>query len=75
MREVKLTKNEHMRFIQRMDAILAERGMTMKELATRIGVSERSIYNFRNDTTRDPSKFLASKLANALGMMPKDWRF
>ena len=74
MREVRLNAQQHVKFLAVMEKKLAERGMTMKELAEAIGVSERSIYNFRNDKSRDPSKFLGGKLATFLEMKPSDWR-
>lgn len=74
MREVKLTQKEHIRFVQTMEQKLQQLGMTMVDLAKEIGVSERSIYNFRNDRSRNPSKFLGAKIATYLDMTPKDWR-
>lgn len=75
MREVKLTQKEHIRFIQAMEKRLSEEGMNLMDLASEIGVSVRSIYNFRNDSSRNPSKFLAGKIATRLGLLPRDWRF
>lgn len=74
MREVKLTQTEHIRFIQAMDKRMQEMNINMLTLAKEIGVSERSIYNFRNDRSRNPSKFLGAKIADYLGMIPRDWR-
>lgn len=74
MREVRLSAKEHEKFLQVMECKLQEQNMTMVDLAKAIGVSERSIYNFRNDTSRNPSKFLGAKIANYFGLLPKDWR-
>lgn len=74
MREIKLTLNEHLKFVQKMNAVMTERGMNMVELADQIGVSVRTIYNFRNDASKSPSKFTAGKIATALDMKPCDWR-
>jgi len=74
MREVRLTQKEHERFIQVMERKLQELDISIVDLAKAIGVSERSIYNFRNDKSRNPSKFLGAKIATYLDMTPKDWR-
>ena len=74
MREVKLTQKEHERFIQVMERKLSDEDMSLDDLAKAINVSIRSIYNFRTDTSRNPSKFLAAKIATYLEMRPGDWR-
>lgn len=74
MREVKLTQREHEKFLQSMERKLADMDMTLDDLAKAINVSIRSIYNFRKDTSRNPSKFLAGKIATYLEMRPMDWR-
>ena len=75
MREVRLTQKEHERFIQCMERKLSDLDMNVEDLAKAIGVSVKSIYNFRTDTSRNPSKFLAGKIATYLEMRPNDWRF
>ena len=74
MREIRLSAREHERFLQAMEKRLQERDMTIVDLAEAIGVSERSIYNFRNDTSRNPSKFLGAKIANYLEIRPYEYR-
>jgi DNA-binding XRE family transcriptional regulator len=75
MREVRLnTEREHERFIQAMETKMAMRDLDNKALADELGVSIKSIYNFRRDTSRKPSKYLAGKIATYLGMIPQEWR-
>lgn len=74
MREIKLTQKEHERFIQKVEQRLSDENMSTEDLAKAIGVSVRSIYNFRTDTSRNPSKFLAAKIATFLSLSPMDWR-
>lgn len=74
MREVRLSAKEHEKFLHVMECKLQEQNMTMVDLAKAIGVSERSIYNFRNDTSRNPSKFLGAKIANYLEIRPYEYR-
>ena len=75
MREVRLnTEKEHERFIQAMEEHMSERNLDNKALAELIGVSIKSIYNFRRDTSRKPSRYLGAKLANALDIKPYEWR-
>ena len=74
MRDVKLTQKEHERFLKAMEQKLSEKDMSLNDLADAIGVSIQSIYNFRKDTSRNPSRFLGGKIATYLGMVPGDWR-
>lgn len=74
MKEVKLNAREHARFIEVMERKMADAGMTIDDLAEAINVKRQSIYNFRTDRSRDPSRFLAGKIATALEMKPGDWR-
>lgn len=74
MREVKLNKKEHERFLMVMEEKMSERGLDNKALADELGIAVQSIYNFRTDKSRNPSKFVGAKVANYLGMIPKDWR-
>ena len=74
MREVKLNKREHERFLKVMEEKMSERGLDNKALADELGIAVQSIYNFRTDTSRNPSKFVGAKVATYLGMTPKDWR-
>lgn len=72
--EIRLNAKEHEKFCKAMHKKLNKRKMNVKDLAEVIGVSPRSIYNFENDSTRNPSKFLASKIANELGIEAKDYK-
>ena len=74
MREVRLTTKEHERFLAAMEQKMADSGMSIDELAEILNVKKQSIYNFRTDRSRDPSRFLAGKIATALELKPKDWR-
>jgi DNA-binding XRE family transcriptional regulator len=74
MREIRLNAKEHSRFLEVMEQKMSEQDLSIEDLAERIGVKKQSIYNFRTDTSRNPSKFLAAKIANLLGLTPKDWR-
>ena len=75
MREVRLnTEREHERFIQAMEEHMSDRDLDNKALAEELGVSIKSIYNFRRDTSRKPSKYLAGKIATYLDMRPYEWR-
>ena len=74
MREIKLNNKEHQRFLAVMEQKMSEQGMTIDDLADRLEVRRQSIYNFRTDKSRNPSRFLAAKIANYFGMLPKDWR-
>lgn len=73
-REVRLNAKEHSRFIEVMKKKIADKEMTIADLAEEINVSPRSIYNFCKDTTRNPSKFLAAKIANYLDIKPSEYR-
>ena len=74
MREVRLNNKEHQKFILVMEQKMADRGMSIDDLADALEVKRKSIYNFRADTSRNPSRFLAAKIATYFGMMPRDWR-
>ena len=74
MREVKLNAREHTRFLEAMEKRMRDMDMSIDDLADAIGVKRQSIYNFRTDTSRNPSKFLAGKIATYLEMRPNEWR-
>lgn len=74
MREIKLNAKEHDRFLMAMEEKMSEREMSIDDLAEALGVKRQSIYNFRTDTSRNPSRYLAGKIATYLGMIPRDWR-
>lgn len=74
MREIKLNAREHMKFLQVMELKMSEQDLSIEQLADAIGVKKQSIYNFRTDTSRNPSRFIAAKIATYLGMIPRDWR-
>lgn len=74
MREIKLNNKEHQKFLTVMEQRMSEQGMSMDDLADALEVRKQSIYNFRTDRSRNPSRFLAAKIANYFGMLPRDWR-
>jgi len=74
MREVKLNHREHEKFIAVMEKRMNDQGMSIDDLADALGVKRQSIYNFRTDTSRNPSRFLAGKIATYFSMTPGEWR-
>ena len=74
MREIRLNAKEHERFLRAMEQKMSEQNLSIDSLAEEIGVKKQSIYNFRTDTSRNPSRFISAKIANRLGLTPKDWR-
>lgn len=73
-REIKLNANEHKRFCAVMHKRLDEHDKTLKDLAEALNVSIQSIYNFEKDTSRNPSRFLAGKIATELDIAPREYR-
>lgn len=53
---------------------LEAQGKSLKDLADELHVSIQSIYNFEKDTSRNPSRFLAAKIATELDISPKEYR-
>ena len=74
MREVKLNAREHAKFLEVMERKMSEQEISLEQLAESIGVAKQSLYNFRTDRSRNPSKYISAKIANFLGMKPCDWR-
>lgn len=74
VREIRLNAKEHKKFCQVMRDRCRDNDMSLDDLAREIGVSPRSVYNFCSDSTRNPSKFLAAKISNYLGIKPSDYR-
>ena len=68
MRELRLTAKEHENFVRLMEKKLSEKEMSIEELAQEIGVAKHSIYNYRTDTSRNPSKYLGGKIATYLNI-------
>ena len=68
MRELRLNAKEHEKFLRLIENKLSERNMTIEDLAKEIEVSKQSIYNYRTDTSRNPSKYLGGKIATYLGI-------
>lgn len=66
MRELRLSQREHANFVRIIENRLTERKMSIDDLAKEIGVSRQSIYNYRTDTSRNPSKYLGAKIAEYL---------
>lgn len=73
-REIKLNAKEHSRFVSLMKKKCADRGITLEQLATEIEVAPKSLYNFIADTTRNPSRFTAAKIANHLEIKKVDYK-
>lgn len=72
--EIRLSEKEHTKFCNVMHERLKKEGISVKEFSEQLGVKPQSIYNFENDKTRNPSKFLAAKIANALKIESKDYK-
>ena len=68
MRELRLTAKEHENFVRLMEKKLSEKEMSIEKLAQEIGVAKHSIYNYRTDTSRNPSKYLGGKIATYLNI-------
>lgn len=66
MRELRLNQKEHATFLKLIEKRLSERNMSIEDLADALGVSKQSIYNYRTDTSRNPSKYLGGKMATYL---------
>lgn len=75
MREIRLNSaKEHERFLNAMELHMSRMDMNNEQLAEALGVAKQSIYNFRTDRSRKPSKFLCAKIANFLEIRPYEWR-
>lgn len=75
MREIRLgTEREHQRFLEAMERKMSELDLNNEQLAEELGVARQSIYNFRTDKSRKPSKYLCAKIANYLEIRPYEWR-
>lgn len=75
MREIRLsTEREHQRFLDAMEKHMSEQDLNNEQLAAALGVAKQSIYNFRTDKSRKPSKFLCAKIADFLEIRPYEWR-
>lgn len=72
--EINLNIREHTKFIIEMDKKMQEKDMTIIELADEIGVSPKTIWNFRGDRNKKPSKYLAAKIHNYLGLNEKTYK-
>lgn len=68
------TADEYFRFMAIVEEELLKRNMSYQELAEELDVSIRSLYNFRADRTRNPSRFLAAKVAGYLEIKNGQWR-
>lgn len=75
MREIRLnSEKEHERFLNAMELRMSRQGINNEQLAEALGVAKQSIYNFRTDRSRKPSKFLCAKIATYLEIRPYEWR-
>lgn len=74
MRELRLNAKEHEKFVWLMDRRLFSRNMSLDDLANALEVSRQSIYNYRNDSSRNPSKYLGAKIATYLEITLGDIR-
>lgn len=73
-REIRLNANEHKKFLIAMQHKMNERGMTLTDLAHEINIGRQTLYNFISDTSRNPSRYTAAKIANYLDIQPRDYR-
>lgn len=74
MREVKLNAREHAKFLEIMEKRMSERDISIEQLANELGIAKHSLYNFRTDRSRNPSRFVAGKVATYLEIKPGEWR-
>lgn len=74
MREIRLNNREHEKFVRVMEQKMSERDLSLEQLAIELGIARKSLYNFRTDKSRNPSRFVAAQVATYLGMLPRDWR-
>lgn len=74
MRELKLTPKEHEVFLRLVEKRLNELDMSVDDLAVALDVSKQSIYNYRTDRSRTPSKYLGGKIATYLDISLGDIR-
>lgn len=56
-------------FGDRLNAVMKEKGISQKELATRMGISRQTVYQWRSDM-RYPRPETVEKIAAALGVSP-----
>ena len=63
---------EREKFVNVVRKRMAERSITVPELANQIGYNRKSVYQFFNTATID-NKFLAASIANALEIDKMDW--
>lgn len=64
--------NEQHRVVCRLDTLLAERGMTLTELAERVGVTVVNLSVLKNDRARAVRFSTLTAICDALGCQPGD---
>ena len=74
MYELNISKQSKQKFISVARHRLADRNMTIKDLAEKIGRTVNSVYGFFNSYQTKPNRFLAAEIATALNIQSKDWR-
>lgn len=74
MYELRLVASSKQKFVDVARHRLADRNMTLKDLADEIGRPVNSVYGFFNSYKKKPNRFIAAEIANALNMKQEDWR-
>ena len=74
MYELRLNPREKMAFVNVARYRLADRKMTIKDLAVQIDRPVNTVYGFFNSYQKKPNRFLAAEIARVLEMEPNDWR-
>lgn len=58
----------------RLKVIATRKNITVAEIARNSGVSRQSIYNLKNDISKNPSFFMIERLANTLDVSLDEFR-
>lgn len=74
MYELNLTGDARDRFKKIAKDRMKEQGITMGDLADKIGRPVNSLYGFFNSYQKKPNRFLAAEIARTLDIKQKDWR-
>ena len=75
MRELRINNDRELqKFLQVLEQRMSDENMDNKDLAMELGVAVQSIYNFRTDSSRKRSRYLAAKLAAYFSIKPYEWR-
>lgn len=70
--ELKMMPSEKELFCEKVRELLAERNMSLRELADKSGLARQTVYNFFSDMHRK-DRFCAASIANYFRITRKDW--